>query len=97
MTKILLVISIVLLAALGGFPVGSGSLCLIAQEKETKDGEWCQRAVPRMSKKAHACTCHQHACDKDPRDPNNLSAHTDPMCLNFCHTGKCLCSAIDCP
>lgn len=97
LTRSLLALSVVLLALLGGFPVGSGSLCLMAQERETKDGEWCQRTVPRMSKKAHACKCHAHDCAKDPRDPQNLSAHTDSMCLNYCHTGKCLCGAMDCP
>lgn len=98
MKVVLLLVAVLGLGALGGFPVGSGTLCMMAmaQEQEVPDGHWCQRAERRMSKKAHACSCHQHDCKADQRDINNLSAHTDPKCLDYCHTGKCLCAAMDC-
>jgi hypothetical protein len=66
-----------------------------AQERKTPDGEWCQRPLPEMSKKAHACACHQHDCS-DP-DPNHVSAHTDAKCLNYCTVANCRCERTDCP
>jgi hypothetical protein len=66
-----------------------------APERTTPLGEWCQRPVPQMSKKAHACTCHQHNCT-DP-DPSHVSAHTDPKCLNYCTQANCRCERMDCP
>jgi hypothetical protein len=68
-----------------------------AQEKQTPDGEWCQRPTQKMSPKAHACACHTHNCKADPTDLNNLSAHTDNKCLNFCTVTKCECLEGDCP
>lgn len=68
---------------------------ITAQEHKTPDGEWCQRPLPQMSKKAHACACHQHDCT-DP-DPNHVSAHTDAKCLNYCTQAQCRCERTDCP
>lgn len=67
-----------------------------AQERSTPPGEWCQRPQRNMPAKAHACECHKHDCTKDPDDQNNLSAHTDAKCLNFCTTANCQCSVMDC-
>lgn len=64
------------------------------QERSTPDGEWCQRAAPRMPKEAHACECHKHDCT-DP-DPDHVSAHVDAKCLNYCTVAKCECAAMDC-
>lgn len=66
-----------------------------APERKTPPGEWCQRPLPQMSKKAHACACHQHDCT-DP-DPNHVSAHTDAKCLNYCTQAQCKCERMDCP
>lgn len=66
-----------------------------APERKTPPGEWCQRPLPEMSKKAHACACHQHDCT-DP-DPNHVSAHTDSKCLNYCTQSQCRCERTDCP
>lgn len=67
-----------------------------AQERSTPPGEWCQRPTTRMPAKAHACECHKHDCTADPSDPNNLSAHTDAKCLNYCTTENCACQVMDC-
>lgn len=66
------------------------------QERSTPPGEWCQRPTTRMSSKAHACDCHKHDCTKDDSDPDNLSAHTDANCLNYCTTANCRCAVMDC-
>lgn len=66
-------------------------------ERATPPGEWCQRPEPQMDRKAHPCTCNKHNCDADPRNPNSLSAHTDPKCENYCTTEQCFCQAMDCP
>lgn len=68
---------------------------MAAQERKTPDGEWCQRPQPDMSKKAHACKCHEHDCS-DP-DPNHVSAHVDAECLNYCNVSGCRCGVHDCP
>lgn len=108
-----LTITVLAVALLGQIPygLGYGGACLMAQhtgavaaqqddnpdrrEREVPDGHWCQRAQPRMDRKAHACSCHQHDCG-DP-DPNHVSAHTDPKCLDFCKQKKCFCERMDCP
>ena len=84
-------------AALGMAPcVGAmHAKMMAAQERQTPDGEWYQRPVPDMPKKAHACACHEHNCS-DP-DPDHVSAHTDSQCLNFCTVAKCSCERMDCP
>lgn len=64
-------------------------------ERSTPPGEWCQRPQPQMSKKAHACSCHQTDCQDD--DPSHVPAHTDANCLNFCTTSQCRCPMHDCP
>lgn len=74
----------------GQFPPGP------SPERSTPKGEWCQRP-PLRSNKAHACGCHAHNCQADPRDPNNHSAHTDPQCLNYCTVTQCQCPSQDCP
>lgn len=84
-------------------PAGSALPCvgalhakaMSAQEHKTPEGEWCQRPADRMSKKAHACACHQHNC-LDP-DPNHVSAHVDAKCLNYCTVSQCRCGVMDCP
>jgi hypothetical protein len=87
-------------------PIGFGPLCLGAhmaiaaqsngQERQTPDGEWCQRP-PLRSNKAHECHCHQHDCTKPQDDANSYSAHTDQRCLNYCTIHKCMCEKQDCP
>ncbi len=72
-----------------------GALHAQAQERQTPPGEWCQRQARNMSKKAHACSCHQHSCTDE--DPNHVSAHTDNKCLNYCHQHQCRCLQDDCP
>lgn len=84
----------------GGFPVGAGPLCLMAQtvaaqERQLPNGEWCQRSVAKMTKQAHACECHKADCT-DP-DPDHLPAHVDAMCLSYCHVNDCRCTKMDCP
>jgi hypothetical protein len=66
----------------------------LSQERSTPPGEWCQRPEQRMPRGAHACDCHKHDCT-DP-DPDHVSAHTDPMCLNYCTTANCACAHMDC-
>lgn len=79
-------------------PCAGAKLAMVsamAQERSTPPGEWCQREVKPMPAKAHACACHEHDCS-DP-DPNHVSAHVDPECLNFCTTSRCFCERMDCP
>lgn len=69
---------------------------VLAQERRLPQGEWCQRP-PARSKQAHVCGCHQHACNVDPNDINNHSAHTDVQCLSYCRVADCRCEKDDCP
>jgi hypothetical protein len=71
------------------------AMAVMAQEQRTPPGEWCQRPAPDMSKKAHACACHQHSCS-DP-DPDHVSAHVDANCKNYCYVDGCRCERDDCP
>ncbi len=72
-----------------------GAQAVIAQERHTPEGEWCQRPMAAMSKKAHACACHTASCT-DP-DPDHLPAHIDAMCLSYCRVTSCKCPKADCP
>jgi hypothetical protein len=75
--------------------VGAVEALMAAQEKSTPPGEWCQRPVAQMSKKAHPCECHKHDCLDN--DPSHVSAHVDSACLNYCNVSACLCGHMDCP